>query len=90
MESELHPQMAIEIMRLFTDTETNPHNAQLLIATHSLEVLQYVEKNQIYLVEKNDCVSDAWRLDEMKGVRRDDNIYARYLAGAYGAVPKFD
>lgn len=90
MESELHPQMAIEIMRLFTDTETNPYNAQLLIATHSLEVLQYVEKNQIYLVEKNDCVSEAWRLDEMKGVRRDDNIYARYLAGAYGAVPKFD
>lgn len=90
MESELHPQMAIEIMRLFTDTETNPHNAQLLIATHSLEVLQYVEKNQIYLVEKNDCVSEAWRLDEMKGVRRDDNIYARYLAGAYGAIPKFN
>lgn len=90
MESELHPQMAIEIMRLFTDTETNPHNAQLLIATHSLEVLQYVEKNQIYLVEKNDCASEAWRLDEMKGVRRDDNIYAHYLAGAYGAVAKFN
>jgi len=89
MESELHPQMAIEVMRLFTDTEANPHNAQLLIATHSLEVLQYVEKNQIYLVEKNDCISEAWRLDEMKGVRRDDNIYARYLAGAYGAVPNF-
>ncbi len=89
MESELHPQMAIEVMRLFTDTESNPHNAQLLIATHSLEVLQFVEKNQIYLVEKNDCMSEAWRLDEMKGVRRDDNLYARYLAGAYGAVPKF-
>jgi AAA15 family ATPase/GTPase len=89
MESELHPQMAIEIMRLFTDKDSNPHNAQLLTATHSLEVLQYVEKNQIYLVEKNDCVSEAWRLDEMKGVRRDDNIYARYLAGAYGATANF-
>ena len=89
MESELHPQMAIEVMRLFTDSDSNPNNAQLLIATHSLEVLQRVEKNQIYLVEKNDCVSEAWRLDQMQGVRRDDNIYARYLAGAYGAVPSF-
>ena len=89
MESEVHPQMAIELMRLFTDPDSNPNNAQLLIATHSLEVLQRVEKNQIYLVEKNDCVSEAWRLDEMQGVRRDDNIYARYLAGAYGAVPNF-
>jgi len=90
MESELHPQMALEIIRMFTDSESNPNNAQLLIATHSLEVLQRVDKNQIYLVEKNDCVSDAWRLDEMKGVRRDDNIYARYIAGAYGALPNFD
>jgi len=89
MESELHPQMALEVMRLFTDSDSNPNNAQLLIATHSLEVLQRVEKNQIYLVEKNDCVSEAWRLDQMQGVRRDDNIYARYLAGAYGAVPNF-
>jgi len=90
MESELHPQMVLEIMRMFTDSDSNPNDAQLLMATHSLEVLQRVEKNQIYLVEKNDCISEAWRLDEMKGVRRDENIYARYLAGAYGAVPNFD
>ncbi|MBL4759703.1 MAG: ATP-binding protein [Mariprofundaceae bacterium] len=90
MESELHPQMVLEIMRMFTDSDSNPNDAQLLMATHSLEVLQRVEKNQIYLVEKNDCVSEAWRLDEMKGVRRDENIYARYMAGAYGAVPNID
>jgi len=85
----LHPQLTIEVMRMFTDPDSNPNNAQLLIATHSQEVLQHVEKNQIYLVEKNDCVSKAWRLDEVQGVRRDDNLYARYIAGAYGAVPNF-
>ena len=40
------------------------------------------------LVEKNkECKSEVYRLDELKGVRRDDNIYAKYMAGAYGAVP---
>ena len=85
----LHPHLTIEVMRMFTDPDSNPNNAQLLIATHALEVLQHVEKNQIYLVEKNDCVSGAWRLDEAKGVRRDDNLYAHYIAGSYGAVPRF-
>jgi len=88
MEFELHPQLTIEIMRIFTDPDSNPKNAQLLIATHSQEVLQHVEKNQIYLVEKHDCFSRALRLDKAQGVRRDDNLYARYIAGVYGAVPR--
>jgi hypothetical protein len=41
------------------------------------------------LVEKDkNCQSEAWRLDEVKGVRSDDNLYAKYMAGAYGAVPE--
>ena len=84
----LHPQLTIEVMRMFTDPDSNPNNAQLLIATHSQEVLQHVEKNQIYLVEKHDCFSRALRLDKAQGVRRDDNLYARYIAGVYGAVPR--
>ncbi|MCX5783120.1 MAG: abortive infection protein, partial [Elusimicrobia bacterium] len=47
-----------------------------------------LEKEQVTLVEKNsDCESKTYRLDEIKGVRRDDNIYAKYMAGAYGAIP---
>jgi hypothetical protein len=43
----------------------------------------------VILVEKNqECVSDAWRLDSVKGVRADDNLYAKYMAGAYGAIPQ--
>jgi hypothetical protein len=41
------------------------------------------------LVEKDEnCESTAWRLDEVEGVRNDDNFYAKYMAGAYGAVPR--
>jgi hypothetical protein len=27
-------------------------------------------------------------LDDVSGVRADDNYYTKYIAGAYGAVPK--
>ena len=32
-------------------------------------------------------LSEAWRLGDMKGIRRDD--YFKSRAGAYGAVPNF-
>lgn len=88
LESDLHPHMIPEIMNLFFYPETNPHNAQMIFTCHAMEVLSHLHKGQITLVEKNrQCESDAWRLDEMKGVRADDNFYAKYMAGAYGAVP---
>ena len=56
---------------------------------HSVEVLSLLHKSQVVLVEKNvECVSDAWRLDSVQGVRADDNLYAKYMAGAYGAIPR--
>lgn len=40
------------------------------------------------LVEKDEhCGSWLWRLGDVKGVRADDNLYAKYMAGAYGGVP---
>ena len=46
-------------------------------------------KEQVVLVEKDaDLNTDAYRLDDIEGVRADDNIYAKYMAGAYGAVPE--
>lgn len=85
----LHPDMVISLFDLFIQPETNPHNAQLLFSTHSHIVLSKLDKYQIVLVEKNKKgISELWRLDEMAGVRADDNYYTKYLAGAYGAVPK--
>jgi len=87
-EVDLHPHMIPPILELFINPETNPKSAQLLFTCHSAEVLQRMDKTQVLLVEKDEeCRSQAWRLDSMKGVRRDDNLYAKYMAGAYGAVP---
>jgi len=88
LEVDLHPLLLPLIVELFANPQTNPKNSQLLFTSHSVEILNYLEKEQVVLVEKNsDCKSELFRLDEIKGVRRDDNIYAKYMAGAYGAVP---
>ena len=88
LEIDLHPHAVPQIIELFANPATNPKNSQLLFTSHSLEVLNHLEKEQIILVEKKqECKSELYRLDDLKGVRRDDNIYAKYMAGAYGAVP---
>jgi predicted ATPase len=87
-EADLHPHMLAPILDLFFTPESNPHNAQLIFTCHSMEVLNLLHKSQIYLVEKgDDCISDAWRLDSIQGIRSDENLYAKYMAGAYAAVP---
>lgn len=89
LEADLHPHMLVPILDLFLSPKTNPRKAQMIFTCHSAEILSLLEKQQIMLVEKNDHgMSDAWRLDSMRGVRKDDNHYAKYMAGAYGAIPQ--
>lgn len=88
-ENDLHPHMLAPILELFASPVTNPRNAQLLFTCHAVEILNLVHKSQVMLVQKNtDCESSACRLDEVAGIRNDDNLYGKYMAGAYGAVPE--
>lgn len=88
MEADMHPEMLTTLLEMFMDPDINPHNAQIIFTCHVHEVLNVLDKTQILLVEKDmDGMSDVWRLGDMQGVRRDDNLYAKYRAGAYGAVP---
>jgi hypothetical protein len=88
-ENDLHPHMLEPILDLFANPATNPHRAQLLFTCHAMEVLNIVHKSQVMLVEKDEkSESSAWRLDTVEGIRSDDNFYAKYMAGAFGAVPQ--
>jgi len=87
-EADLHPHMLMPILDLFFSPESNPNNAQIIFTCHSVEVLNLLHKSQVTLVQKDEtCGSEAWRLDSVRGVRNDDNLYAKYMAGAYGAIP---
>ena len=88
LEAGLHPHMIEPIINLFLNKETNPHNAQIIFTCHAVNVLNWLNKGQVMLVEKcQEGNSEAWRLDSIDGVRADDNLLAKYNAGAYGATP---
>ena len=87
IDNDLHPHLLPHLIDLFKFEHTNPHQAQLIFSCHTPEVLNILKKHQIYLVQKENQESEAWRLDEVVGVRADDNLYAKYMAGAFDAVP---
>ena len=88
LEVDLHPMVIPVILDLFINQETNPKNAQLFFSTHAIEVLRKLDKTQFVLVNKDEkCRSFVCRLDDIKGVRRDVDLYAKYMSGAFGAVP---
>jgi hypothetical protein len=88
LDSDLHPMMLPPLLDLFSDPETNSQGAQILFTTHQVNVLELLQKSQVVIVEKDGLESHAWRLDELEGVRSDENRVARYLAGAYGGTPR--
>lgn len=87
LENDMHPHMLEPLLDLFASPKTNPYQAQILFTCHSAEVLNLLGKSQVMLVQKDSCESEAWRLDSMAGVRSQDNLYAKYMSGAFGAVP---
>lgn len=88
LDNDLHPHLVPQLLEWFEFDHSNPHQAQLIFTCHTPEVLNLLQKHQVYLVEKRDQSSDAWRLDDMTGLRADDNLYAKYMAGALGATPE--
>lgn len=89
IDNDLHPHMLPHLLDLFKSEETNPNNAQIVFSCHTPEILNLLQKHQVYLVEKVELISEAWRLDDVVGLRADDNLYAKYMAGALEAVPNF-
>ena len=91
IESSLHPEILPFFSHLFVSPESNPKGAQLLCTTHAPTLLNELSKYQVFLTEKNkNCESEIYRLDDLEDVRADDNLFRKYLAGAYGGVPDID
>ncbi len=86
----IHPLVLPEILRWFYDKKTrNPHDAQLWISCHSASLLDDLTKEEVAFCEKDIQGRTAiYSLMDVKSVRRDDNLYRKYLSGAYGAVPQ--
>lgn len=88
-DARLHPILSRMIIRLFNSRTSNPHRAQLVIATHDTSVLSkdMFRRDQIWFTEKDkQANSHLFSLAEFK-VRNDASFAKDYIQGLYGAIP---
>ena len=89
-DTSLHPMLVSYLVKLFNNPEVNRANAQLIISTHTMTLLNLKElrRDQIYFVEKNQetGTSELYSLDEFSPRTRED-IRKAYLLGRYGSIP---
>lgn len=92
-DTSLHPMLVVYIVGLFNNPHVNKKNAQLIISSHTMSLLNLKEmrRDQIYFVEKNQKtgISDLYSLDEFSPRVRED-IRKAYLLGRYGSIPNVD
>lgn len=89
LEKSLHVDLVERILNLFMNPVINKNNAQIIFSTHNPWFLQYLTKSQIFIVEKdNDSSTEVTRLDDIEGVRNDENFFIKYVNGAYDGKPK--
>ena len=89
LDNDIHPLVLPEIVRLFQEERTNPNGAQLIMSCQNATLLDHLAKEEVFVTEKDSEGRTAiYGLQDVQGVRRDENLYAHYLMGVYGAVPR--
>jgi uncharacterized protein len=92
IDARFHPLLTAAVIDVFQSPEDNPKNAQIIFATHDVNLLENdrFRRDQIWFVEKDRIeVSHLYSLADFNP--RNDAIYHRnYLQGRYGAIPFID
>lgn len=89
IDGDLHVDIVGELLRLFRSRESNPRDAQLLLTSHHVGLLDDLEKEEVFIVEKNDSGATRMHgLRDVRGLRRDVRLYPKYRVGALGGLPR--
>ena len=89
-DNDLHTDLVVELLNWFRHQDTNSHNAQLICALHNVSAFDILEKEEIFVVEKNEQgVTRAFGLSEVDGLRRGSNLHKQYRSGILGGIPTF-
>lgn len=90
MDGDLHVDILGEILSWFRSRETNPHNSQLFVTSHNVGLLDDLEKEEVFILEKTqDGATRLHGAQDVQGLRRDVRLYPKYRAGVLGGVPRF-
>jgi uncharacterized protein len=93
LDASLHPGLSAELVRLFQDPVVNPNGAQLVFTTHDTSLLNYLNRDEVWLTEKSDeGTTRLGALSDFAGerVRTSQNLERAYLGGRFGALPDVD
>lgn len=88
----LHPDLLPPLIDFFENEKKNTKNAQLIFTTHNSEIMDYLGKYRIVLVNKENNESFLYRLDEIPGdlLRNDRSISKVYENGRIGGKPRLN
>lgn len=87
LESSMHPLAAKKIISKLNQYSQSGR-CQVLFTTHMNELLDEFDKKNIFLVEKSENLqTDVYALNDVKGVRKDENFADKYIGGIYGGTP---
>ena len=88
IDGDLHVDIVSEIIHRFQSRETNPSNAQLFVTSHNVGLLDDLEKEELFIVEKGeDGGTRIHGAQDIQGLRRDTRLYPKYRAGVLGGLP---
>ena len=89
-DSGLHVDMASRILHYFQSREINGKGAQLFAAAHNVGLLDDLEKEELFIVEKDESgVTRVHGAQDVRGLRRVNRLYPKYRSGTLGGVPRF-
>ncbi|WP_078462297.1 AAA family ATPase [Sphingomonas sp. NIC1] len=90
LDADLHPNLMAEVIEWFHSEVENPLGAQLFLTCHNASIISDLDKEEVWLAEKNDFGETTVRgIKDFRGIRRDANLYSKYMAGEFGGVPRF-
>lgn len=89
IDADLHVDIVGDMLGWFRSRETNPRNAQLLVTSHNVGLLDDMEKEELFVVEKTRRgETKVHGAQDVRGLRRDTRLYPKYRAGVLGGIPK--
>jgi AAA15 family ATPase/GTPase len=90
-DTQLHPLILENIIKLFHSPEKNKNNAQLVISCHAVNIMtnKNFRRDQIWFCEKDQYgATNLYSLVEYDEPVRNDAAFGKnYLQGKYGAIP---
>lgn len=87
-ELHLHPKECQYIVSLFKSKDFNKKHAQLIVTTHATQIMDYISRDAIYLVGKN---NKEETVVGRPSLRKDEKyVEKKYLDNRYGGIPRVE